>query len=162
MTETFPAGELVKLLAEHNMTVCTGESLTGGLLAASIVDVPGASAVMNESYVTYSEEAKHRILGVSRRTIDEKGVISEECAGEMAEGLLKVSGCSLALSTTGLAGPGGAMPGRPVGTVFAGIAVKGKTLVRAYHFEGSRSDIRRQTVETVLREACLFLKGEIE
>ena len=124
------AEELVTVLKEKNFTICTAESCTGGMISASIVDVPGASYVMNESYVTYSNEAKERILSVKKESLELYGAVSEQVAKEMAEGVARVADANCAIAVTGIAGPDGGTKEKPVGTVFAGFYFGGKTTVK--------------------------------
>lgn len=136
---------IVAMLKARGETVSVAESLTGGLLASQLVDVPGASAVLGESYVTYSNEAKERLLGVSPDTLRAYGAVSEQCAREMAEGCLRASGASWALATTGIAGPDGGTPEKPVGTVYIACAGKSGTTVKLLHLRGDRARVRAMT-----------------
>ena len=141
--------EALTLLKKRGEYVCFAESLTGGWIAATFVSNSGASAALNESYVTYAPEAKMRILGVHRETVETDGVVSARCAREMAEGARRASGADWGVSATGYAGPDGGREG-PVGTVFIGISGKNETEAFERHFTGDRAEIRFQTVETVL------------
>ncbi|MBO6214264.1 MAG: nicotinamide-nucleotide amidohydrolase family protein [Lachnospiraceae bacterium] len=114
------AGEIVDTLIKKGLTVSCAESCTGGLLASAFVDIPGSSACFKEGYVTYSNEVKERVLGVPAAVIDTYGVVSGECAAEMAKCLRSITGSDFALSTTGIAGPDGGTDLTPVGTVFIG------------------------------------------
>lgn len=144
-TENMTLEEAVTvLLWNRNLTLSTAESCTGGAIAARIVNVPGASDVFLQGMVTYSNEAKKRTLGVSEDTLRLYGAVSGECAKEMAEGGCSFSGTDVCLSVTGIAGPGGGTLEKPVGTVFMGCCVKGKTTVREYHFTGNRARVREQ------------------
>ena len=138
------------MLAERRATVCFAESCTGGMLAASIVDNPGASDVLMESYITYSNEAKMRLLGVSGETLAAHGAVSAECAREMAEGARKASGADWAVSVTGIAGPGGGTPEKPVGTVFVGIAGASGAEAHELHLRGERTWVRTLSVANAL------------
>ena len=138
------------LLKARNEHVCFAESLTGGWIAATFVSNSGASAALNESYVTYSPEAKMRILGVNCETVEIDGVVSARCAREMAEGARRASGAEWGVSATGYAGPDGGREG-PVGTVFIGVSGRNGTEAFECHFTGDRAEIRRQTVETALK-----------
>lgn len=142
--------KLVQLLRGKGMTITTAESCTGGLISATLVDVPGASQVLNEAYVTYSNEAKQRILGVSGDTLDSVGAVSEETAYQMAEGAARVSHSDCAISVTGIAGPDGGTKDKPVGTVYAGFYVCGDVRVLRYNFDGNRRAVREKTVHAVL------------
>ena len=120
---------VVELLAQKKMTVTTAESCTGGLIAGTLVNVAGASDVLNEGYVTYSNDAKERLVGVKHETLEEYGAVSEQTAREMAEGAAKAAGADAALSATGIAGPGGGTEEKPVGLVYIGCYVNGETTV---------------------------------
>ena len=135
--------EIVRRLSERHETLAVAESLTGGMLAAQIVDVPGASDVLVEGHVVYMNEAKERVLGVSSEILNGVGAVSEECARAMAEGTLKRSNADYALSTTGIAGPGGGTEKTPVGTVFVALAGHDfETRVLALHLRGDRTRVR--------------------
>lgn len=149
--------ELVGRLARAGMTVATAESLTGGALAARIVEVPGASAVFHGGIVSYTEEIKSRLLGVTPSLIREKGVVSEAVAAAMAEGAREALGSSLAVSTTGVAGPTGGTPEVPVGTVCIGIAAEGGTRCYTEHFSGDRSSVRGAAVDAALTQLLAYL-----
>lgn len=114
-------------LLERNITISSAESCTGGMFAARMTDIPGISQVFDRSLVTYSNQAKMDELGVKAETLEKYGAVSEETAREMAEGLYRASGSDLCVSITGIAGPGGAVPGKPVGTVYIGAVYQGKT-----------------------------------
>ena len=142
--------QVVELLAERKLTVTTAESCTGGLIAGTLVNAAGASDVLNEGYVTYSNEAKERLVGVRRETLENFGAVSEETAREMAEGAAKAAGADAALSATGIAGPGGGTPEKPVGLVYIGCFLDGTTTVRECRFSGNRQENRTDTVRTAL------------
>ena len=156
--EQSPEKAVVELLARKHLTVTTAESCTGGLIAGTLVNVPGASEVLNEGYVTYSNEVKERLLGVSHETLERFGAVSEETAREMAEGAAKTAGADTALSATGIAGPGGGTDAKPAGLVYIGCYANGETTVRECRFSGSRMENRLRTVETAL----LMLKDALE
>ena len=120
--------EVVELLARKHLTVTTAESCTGGLIAGTLINAAGASDVLNEGYVTYSNEAKQ----------------------EMAEGAARAAGADAALSATGIAGPGGGSVEKPVGLVYIGCCLNGRTVVKECRFNGSRMENRLRTVETAL------------
>ena len=137
------AEKLVKLLKEKNMTVTTAESCTGGMIASAIISVAGASACFKEGYITYSNEAKKKLLGVREDTLKQHTVVSAQVAQEMAAGAAKKAESSLAVSVTGVAGPDPG-EGNPVGLVYTGIAFKGSVYASRFQFAGSREEIRRQ------------------
>lgn len=134
--------DVVRSLLQNNRTVATAESCTGGMVASALVDVPGCSEILHESYVTYSDEAKHRILGVSSDTLRTCSAVSEQCALEMAEGVRRISGADYGVSTTGYAGPGGGTESDPVGTVYIAIAGRKITFVYCIHCDGDRATVR--------------------
>lgn len=142
--------ELVKLLMDKKMTISTAESCTGGMISSSIVNISGASYVLNEAYVTYSNEAKMRLLGVEKKTLDEFGAVSEETASQMVTGVARITGADCAISVTGIAGPDGGTEEKPVGTVCVGYYLNGYTKIEKYNFAGDRYNVRRSTTKTVL------------
>ena len=149
--------EVVHKLLEENLTITTAESCTGGLIAATIVNVSGASGCFNEGYITYANEAKVRLLGVSEESIRSFGVVSDKVVAEMAEGALNRADADIAIAVSGIAGPLGGSPEKPVGTVYIGICLKDKvdkSLTKTsykFHFEGDRSEIRDKTVKEALK-----------
>lgn len=151
--------KLVALLRDKKMTVTTAESCTGGMISATLVNVPGASWVLNEAYVTYSNEAKLRLLGVSRATLDTVGAVSEETAYQMAQGAAKAANADCAISVTGIAGPDGGTHDKPVGTVYAGFYVRGNIWVVRYLFDGDRLTVRKKTVQSVLEELFSYIEN---
>lgn len=142
--------KVVELLAERHYTVTTAESCTGGVIAGTIVNAAGASEVLNEGYITYSNEAKERLVGVSHETLERFGAVSEQTAREMAEGAARAAGADAALSATGIAGPGGGTEEKPVGLVYIGCTLNGKTEVKECRFDGNRMENRLHTVKTAL------------
>jgi len=134
---------LVERLTELNLTVATAESCTGGLIASNIVDVPGASYCFNEGYVTYSNEAKMKNLGVKDSTLSAYGAVSSQTATEMAMGVRKRANSNFGVSSTGIAGPGGGSPSKPVGLVYVACAYgDNKCKVLELHLHGDRTQIR--------------------
>ncbi|MBJ7530951.1 MAG: CinA family protein [Nocardioides sp.] len=149
---TAVASRLVDRLRAEGATVATAESLTGGRLAAALTAVPGASAVYRGGAVTYATDLKVSLLGVPQELVDEHGVVSADCAAAMAGGARRVAGATYALATTGVAGPD-AQEGRPVGTVFVGVAGPEVTSVLSLELAGTRAQIQ----ESTCREALLGL-----
>ena len=148
----------VQMLREKGMKITTAESCTGGLLAGRIMNVPGASEVYQEGYITYSNQAKEKLLGVRADTLEEFGAVSRETAAEMAVGAARSAASEAALSVTGIAGPDGGTPQKPVGLVYIGCYLKGRTRVEEFHFTGNRSKNREYAVAralTILREEIL-------
>jgi PncC family amidohydrolase len=122
--------KLGKFLLENNLTVATAESCTGGLLSSKLTDVSGSSGYVKLNFVTYANEAKNSILGVSWEILDKFGAVSEECAHAMAEGLRKATNCDVSICTTGVAGPTGGTLDKPVGLIFIGIWYKNEVFVK--------------------------------
>ena len=146
------ARNLVKRASAAGVTVVTAESCTGGMIAAAITDVAGASAVLDRGLVTYSNDAKQDLLGVPAATLDAHGAVSMQTAAAMAEGALASSpNASLAVAVTGIAGPGGGSPEKPVGLVWFGIADRsGETKTARHVFSGDRKAIRDRAASTAL------------
>jgi len=143
---------VVGLLIDKGLTVTAAESCTGGLFSKLITDVSGASSVLNESYVTYANESKVKIVGVNPETIKEYGVVSEEVAVQMAQGAAKTSGSDIGVGITGIAGPGGGTDKKPVGLVYMAVHYKGKTTTRELHLNGERERVRYVTCLNVFDE----------
>ena len=141
---------VVEVLARRHMTETAAESCTGGLIAGTLVNAAGASEVLNEGYVTYSNEAKERLVGVRHDTLAVYGAVSAQTAEEMACGAAKAAGADAALSATGIAGPGGGSKEKPVGLVYIGCFVNGETAVKECHFKGDRMENRKRTVQAAL------------
>lgn len=149
---------IVDMLKEKKLTLTTAESCTAGLLAGRIMNAAGASKVYNEGYITYSNDAKERLIGVSHETLESHGAVSHETAAEMAEGAARVSGADAAVSVTGIAGPDGGTKEKPVGLVYVGCYVKGNVRTEEFRFMGNRSKNREYAVVralTLLREELL-------
>lgn len=144
---------IAALLREQQFTLTTAESCTGGLLSGRIVGAAGVSQVFRQGFVTYSNEAKMQLLGVRESTLAEHGAVSKETAQEMAEGAAKAAQADVALSVTGIAGPDGGTEEKPVGLVYIGCYLDGKTYVRKCNFSGNRQKIREQSVAYAL---CLL------
>ena len=119
--------KIAKILIDKNLTIATTESCTGGLLSSKLTDVSGSSAFVHLNFVTYSNEAKHKILGVSNEILEKFGAVSEECSIEMAKGLHNVTHADICVSTTGIAGPTGGTAEKPVGLMYSTIYSKNKT-----------------------------------
>ena len=134
----------------HHLTVVTAESCTGGLIAAALTAIPGSSAVVTRGYVTYSNEAKSEMVGVPAGLFGTVGAVSEEVARAMAEGALRVSGAAIALSCTGIAGPGGGTPEKPVGTVCLCVSTAEDAIERTVHLPGGRADVRERTTTVAM------------
>lgn len=140
---------VVKRLIERNLKISAAESCTGGLFTALITDIPGSSEILEESIVTYSNEAKMRELGVKQKTLAAVGAVSYETAKEMAEGIRIHTKADIGVGITGIAGPDGGTAEKPVGTGFVGISDKEKTIVKELHLDGNRESVREQTCRIV-------------
>ncbi|MFD1684257.1 CinA family protein [Halobellus litoreus] len=144
-------------LREAGATVAVAESCTGGLIGSLLTDVPGSSDYFDRSLVTYSYDAKLTALGVARESLDEHGAVSEPVAREMAAGVRDVAGADWGVSTTGIAGPEGGTPEKPVGTVYIGLAYRGEwgtgesyTRVERHEFDGDRTQIKERIARRAL------------
>lgn len=142
--------KVVQLLLKKNLTVATVESCTGGLIAATLVNCGGVSSCFKEGVVTYSNAAKMKYVGVKQSTLARVGAVSEETAREMAEGIKQVAGADIGLSSTGIAGPGGGTPDKPVGLVYIGVAMPEETEVFKLQLHGTRQENRERTVKQIL------------
>lgn len=152
------AAQAVAALTAHGLTVATAESCTGGLIAAAITDVAGASRVFGTGVVSYSNECKQNLLSVSADSLSAVGAVSAETAAQMACGVRRTANAAIGLSVTGEAGPIAA-ENHPVGTVFIALADKKRTWVEELHLEGDRAAIRRQAAERVLSLLCRYLEA---
>ena len=155
------ASDLVAAATRDGATIATAESCTGGMIASALTDVAGSSAVFERGFVTYSNEAKRDMLGVEAASLEAHGAVSSEIAAQMALGAIKRSRASLAVAVTGIAGPAGGTPDKPVGTVHVAVAARGEEqaeivelrrldLARAFE-EGGRDGVRRATVTQALQ-----------
>ena len=131
-------------------TIVTAESLTGGGIGSSLTSVPGSSAVYKGGVISYTNEIKEKILGVSPDSLEKYGAVSMEVAGEMVSGVRKLMHADVAVSVTGLAGPDGDDFGHPVGTVYIGYEDHQRFLVRQFKFDGDRNSVRAQTIDAAL------------
>lgn len=148
---------VVSLLKERNFTLTTAESCTAGKLAGRIMNVSGASEVYEEGYITYANEAKEKLLGVSHETLLTHGAVSEETAREMVLGAAKTAKANAALSVTGIAGPGGGTKEKPVGLVYIGCFVEGRVTIRKCTFSGNREKNR----DSAVVQALILLREEL-
>lgn len=142
-------------MRKSGRSLATAESCTGGLIAHKITALAGASDYYRGGVVAYSNEVKECALGVSHATLEAHGAVSEETVREMVEGVRSRLGADYAVATTGIAGPGGGTPAKPVGTVWIGVASDSKTVARLLHLNGTRSEIAEQTSNEVF---CELLK----
>lgn len=143
--------KLFTLCQQNGIKIATAESCTGGLIAAAITDIAGSSVVFDRGFVTYSNEAKAEMLGVPMVLIEQYGAVSKPVAEAMAQGAIEHSNAQLAVSVTGVAGPGGGSADKPVGTVWIGLCQRGMKPIATHHlFAGDRAAVRAKTVETAL------------
>ena len=153
--------ELTELLGEKNMTLVTAESCTGGLLAATITHKPGVTRIYECGFVTYSNESKTDLLGVPAAILEEHGAVSSQTAEAMARGALERTKAHLSVSITGIAGPDGGTPKKPVGLVYFGYALKGGSVGSLEHrFSGSRQDIQSAAATMALKHLIAVLHKE--
>jgi PncC family amidohydrolase len=149
--------DVLERLSKAGLTLAVAESCTGGRICDRITDVPGSSEHFKGGIVAYSNESKVKFLDVSHDTIKAHGAVSEECAKEMAAGVAKAFNADLGVSVTGIAGPGGATPQKPVGLVFIGIAWKKEHVAFRYLFDGDRKSIKAQATEQALQLVIGFI-----
>ena len=148
---------VAKLIINKNLTISVAESCTGGMVSSYLINYPGISSVFMEGCVTYSNEAKIKSLGVKKETLDKFGAVSEQTAIEMAKGIAKRYNTNIGLATTGIAGPEGGSDEKPVGLVYFGIYINGKTISKRYIFNGNRQQIRLRATKTILNDLRLEL-----
>lgn len=141
---------VVELLLANKLTVACSESCTGGMLAARLINVPGVSEAFKTGYITYSNKAKRRVLGVKKGTLEKHGAVSAQTAVEMARGTALFSKADVAVSVTGIAGPDGGTEDKPVGLVYVACNVKGTVTVNEFHFSGNRQKVRESSVSAAL------------
>ena len=145
------AEHLQALAIKHQLTVATAESCTGGMIASTITSIAGASEYFYGGIVSYSNAAKIGLLRVSKKTLEEYGAVSRQIALEMAQGCMKVSNADIAVSVTGIAGPGGATATKDAGLVYIGIATAKTIEIQKHVFQGNRQEVREQSVASALR-----------
>lgn len=149
---------LLDLLEKYNLKIATAESCTGGLVSGVLCDIAGISKYFEEGFVTYSEDAKIKNLGVLPETIESYGVVSCEVAEEMAIGACKSANANCAIATTGIAGPTGGTEENPVGTVCFACVVKDQVLTERMIFEGTRMEIRMQAAMYAIEMLCDYIE----
>jgi nicotinamide-nucleotide amidase len=135
---------------ERGYTIAVGESCTGGLLGARLTAIPGSSDVFHGGIIAYDNSVKTKLLGVSDVTLKEHGAVSEQVSREMAEGCARELGTTIGIGITGVAGPGGGTPGKPVGTVWIGVAGLGETRTLGRAYVGDREEIRLRATQASL------------
>ena len=150
--------QVVQELKKKEFSITTAESCTGGMVASTLINVPGISDLYREGYIVYSNEAKARVLQVEENVLEKYGAVSSQVASQMAEGAAETADVDVAIATTGIAGPDGGTAEEPVGLVYIGCYVDGARYVCENHFEGSRQEIRMQTTKRALEFILECLK----
>jgi nicotinamide-nucleotide amidase len=159
LTIEHSCGLVADLLLKKQLRLVTAESCTGGLIAAACTDLAGSSAWFERGFVTYSNAAKTELLGVSERVLRRAGAVCGPVAQAMAEGALAHSQAQVAVAVTGVAGPSGGSPAKPVGTVWFGFALPGQVLTEKCHFDGDRAAVRQATVRHALTRLVELLNA---
>ncbi|MFA5033823.1 MAG: CinA family protein [bacterium] len=153
--------ELARILKEKKLTISVVESCSGGLIQKIITDTAGSSEYFLGGVVAYSNELKEKLIGVKHSTLLKYGAVSKETSVELANGITKITGSDIGISTTGIAGPGGGTKDKPVGLVYIGICIGKKTTSYKYLFKGNREKIRKQTAEEGLKKVIEMLNFRI-
>ena len=146
------------MLIENKLKIATAESCTGGLIAHTFTNISGSSDFFECGIVSYSNRSKTERLGISEELLNEYGAVSEPVAKAMAEGIRKKADVDIGLSTTGIAGPTGGTPEKPVGLIFIGLSTKTDTVVKKYHFKGSRLENKNSTCNAALEMLYNYLE----
>lgn len=151
--------ELGQILKEKKLTIATAESCTGGLVSSRLTDISGSSDYVMLNFVTYANEAKNKVLGVSWDILNDYGAVSEQCAKAMAEGLQKATGCDVALCTTGIAGPTGGTAEKPIGLMFTSVKYNGITTVKEIRLSPdlNRIEMKQKFAHEALKLALSIL-----
>jgi nicotinamide-nucleotide amidase len=152
-----PMEFLLRELRERKMTLGIAESCTGGMIAAETTSFPGASQVFKGGVVAYSNELKRKLLDIPEELLEKHGAVSGECAGAMVENLCRKLDVDAGIAVTGIAGPGGGTPEKPVGLVYAGIRVNGETKVKKFQFPGDRKRVRERTLHSSVNALLAML-----
>ncbi len=150
--DKMPENIIMELCLQKNLKLALAESCTGGLLSSKFVALPGSSAFLYGAAITYSNEAKINFLGVKQETIEKFGAVSEECAKEMSEGLLRSSAADISCAVTGIAGPDGGTKEKPVGLVYCSVSTKNGTVCKYKHHFGTRNQIRERAAYSAIQE----------
>jgi nicotinamide-nucleotide amidase len=150
------------MLRERNLTIAVAESCTGGLVGNRITNVPGSSEYFLGGVIAYSNELKRTLLGVREETLIHHGAVSPEVAQEMARGIRERTGAAMGISTTGIAGPGGGTPVKPVGLVYIGLSTASETYAEQHLFSGEREFIKLRSSQAALNAVRLHLLRSTE
>ncbi|MDW8325050.1 MAG: CinA family protein [Anaerolineales bacterium] len=153
--------EIGRLLTERRLTLATAESCTGGLVGHRLTNVPGSSAYFLGGIIAYSNDAKERLLGVRRETLSEHGAVSEATVREMACGVRHTLGADIGLAVTGIAGPGGGLPDKPVGLVWLALSARDAEIVRRFVWDGDRLNNKERSAEAALELVRDYLLGHV-
>jgi nicotinamide-nucleotide amidase len=153
--------KIIMVLAQKGETVTFAESGTGGRIAAAFTAIPGASSVLNGSCVTYSNEIKHRWLGVENEVLETYGAVSETCVSQMLDGIMRVANADYAVAVSGIAGPAGGSALKPVGTVYIGLCTPENKEIYHCLFKGDRESIQEQSVHFAIEKLAEVLKIDI-
>jgi len=148
-----------RLLTQHKLTLAVAESCTGGLIGHRLTNVPGSSAYFLGGVMAYAYDAKERLLGVSHNTLYDHGAVSEETAREMARGARRALGADIAVAVTGIAGPGGGMPGKPVGLTWVALSAREGEQARQFVWDGDRVTNKEKSAEAALAMVREYLEG---
>jgi len=151
--------KLSEILNGRRLTLSVAESCTGGLLGGAVTSAPGSSSYFRGGVIAYDNDIKRDILGVPSEDLEKYGAVSDQVVRAMASGVAKLFGSDCAISVSGIAGPGGATEGKPVGLVFIGVSFKGKTQSRSFVFGGGREDVRAQSVSAAVEYLIEVLAG---
>ncbi len=155
------ATELGLLLLRKNLSITTAESCTGGGISYAITAISGSSAYLDRSFITYSNKTKQQMLGVKSATLLQFGAVSEETVVEMARGAAVAAGSNVAIAVSGIAGPTGGSPQKPVGTVCFGFALEGHVVSTTLVFSGDREQVRQQSIDFALQQIILLLTADL-
>ena len=159
MTDSSLEADIVKILSERGQTIGTAESCTGGLIAHRLTNIPGSSACVWGGIVAYANEIKEHVAGVQHETLVKYGAVSAETATELARGARRLLKVDVAVSVTGIAGPGGGSADKPVGLTFIGVAAEGYDVVKKHVWEGDRLGNKEQSADAALRMVLDYLEG---
>jgi PncC family amidohydrolase len=152
-----PEARIGQILTKRNLTLAVAESCTGGLLGHRLTDVPGSSLYFLGGIVAYSYDAKERLLGVQHNTLYDYGAVSEQTAREMAQGARRALGSDIGVSVTGIAGPGGGMPGKPVGLTWIALSARDADVARQFVWDSDRAGNKALSAETALEMVLDYL-----
>ena len=153
--------EIIQFMTEHKLTLSAAESCTGGMFSARVINTPGASAVYEAGFVTYANKAKHKLIGVKKKTLKEHSAVSKETAKEMVKGTLKETGADYAVSITGIAGPGGGTDSKPVGLVWIAVSSEKTTETFCHVFKNDRKRNIERFAATALNHLRKMLTKEL-